>query len=76
MAGIRIQVSELNKLKRLSFLSQMTRAQVFCALVDLWHGTQTEFIAETTKEEILFLHYLIVMKNFRFNKKKSFLRLS
>lgn len=72
MAGIRIQISELNKLKRLSFLSQMTRAQVFCALVDLWHGTQTEFIIETTKEEILFFALSNSDEKFSIEQKEKF----
>lgn len=72
MASIRIQDSELNKLKRLSFLSQMTRAQVFCALVDLWHGTQTEFIAETTKEEILFFALSNSDEKFSTEQKEKF----
>ncbi len=57
MAWVGFQDSAMNKLKRLSFLSGMTRAQVLCALSDLWYGTQTEFIIETTKEEILFFAF-------------------
>lgn len=72
MAWIGIQDSALNKLKRLSFLSQMTRAQVFCALADLWHGTQTEFIAETTKEEILFFSLSNSDETFSIDQKEKF----
>jgi len=72
MASIRIQDSELNKLKRLSFLSQMTRSQVFCALADLWHGTQTAFIAETTKEEILFFALSNSDEKFSIAQKEKF----
>jgi hypothetical protein len=72
MAWIGIQDSALTKLKRLSFLSQMTRAQVFCALADLWHGTQTEFIAETTKEEILFFSLSSSDETFSIDQKEKF----
>lgn len=72
MAWIGIQDSAMSKLKRLAFLSRMTRAQVFCALADLWHGTQTEFIVETTKEEILFFSLSSSDETFSVDQKEKF----